>query len=99
MQIAPETEMMHELTPEELKALQALLAAGCIISPGVPGQTGAVRQLVEAVYGDDAEARVPAALQQASKKPFQMMRLPILAGTLMCPIIQETIRVLLAQAV
>ena len=23
MQIAPETEMMHELTPEELKALQA----------------------------------------------------------------------------
>ncbi|GAB2883166.1 CRISPR-associated helicase/endonuclease Cas3 [Microvirgula curvata] len=47
---------------------QALLAAGCIISPGVPGQTGAVRQLVEAVYGDDAEARVPAALQQASAR-------------------------------
>lgn len=45
---------------------RALLRAGCIVSPGEQGQVGAVRELVEAVYGDGAEA-VPESLQRASR--------------------------------
>lgn len=45
---------------------QALLAAGCIVSPGEIGQAGAVRQLVEAVYGESVP--VPEALQKNSEK-------------------------------
>ncbi|BCL75812.1 CRISPR-associated helicase/endonuclease Cas3 [Jeongeupia sp. HS-3] len=47
---------------------RALLAAGEIVSPGEPGQPGAVRQLVEAVYGDDAQIDIPDTLQEASRK-------------------------------
>ena len=46
---------------------RALLDSGCIISPGESGQNGAVRELVEAVYGKDVEA-VPDSLRKASQK-------------------------------
>lgn len=45
----------------------ALLRAGCIVTPGETGQSGAVRELVEAVYGADMES-VPDALQKASRE-------------------------------
>lgn len=45
---------------------KALLQAGRIVSPGEAGQPGAVRELVEAVYGEGAEP-VPEALQNASR--------------------------------
>lgn len=41
---------------------QALARAGAIVTPGSPDEAGAVRQLVEAVYG--AEAEVPEGLQR-----------------------------------
>ncbi|BAK75520.1 CRISPR-associated helicase Cas3 [Pseudogulbenkiania sp. NH8B] len=41
---------------------QALARAGAIVTPGEPDEAGAVRQLVEAVYG--AEAVVPEGLQR-----------------------------------
>ncbi|MFC3609535.1 CRISPR-associated helicase Cas3' [Stutzerimonas tarimensis] len=44
---------------------RALERAGCIISPGEAGQPGAVRELVEAVYGRSAEP-VPTGLEMAS---------------------------------
>ncbi|WP_374337467.1 CRISPR-associated helicase Cas3' [Leeia sp.] len=47
--------------------LRALLRAGAIHSPGIPEQAGGVRQLVEAVYGEHAEA-IPPALQAAATK-------------------------------
>ena len=47
---------------------QALLAAGCIVSPGEIGEAGAVRQLVEAVYGGASERETPPALQEAANK-------------------------------
>ncbi len=43
---------------------QALLQAGCIITPGSTDQPGAVRNLIEAVYGDAAQ--FPPGLQQQS---------------------------------
>ena len=46
---------------------RALLRAGCIVTPGEAGQPGAVRELVEAVYGADMES-VPDALQKASRE-------------------------------
>lgn len=46
---------------------RALQVAGKIISPGEIGEIGSVRQLVEAVYGPDAE-QVPDTLQRASQK-------------------------------
>lgn len=46
---------------------RALLNTGCIVSPGEPGQAGAVRELVEAVYGQDVEV-VPDNLQKATQK-------------------------------
>jgi CRISPR-associated endonuclease/helicase Cas3 len=45
---------------------RALLSAGCIITPGDEGQPGAVRELVEAVYGTD-EASIPERLQKTSR--------------------------------
>lgn len=45
---------------------RALQRAGCIITPGEAGQPGAVRELVEAVYGADIED-VPDALKKASQ--------------------------------
>lgn len=45
---------------------RALLAAGSIVSPGLPGQVGSVRSLVEAVYGEEAELAVPEALRKAT---------------------------------
>ncbi|AXE36382.1 CRISPR-associated helicase Cas3' [Chromobacterium phragmitis] len=47
---------------------QALLAAGGIVSPGEIGEAGAVRQLVEAVYGAASEREAPPALQDAANK-------------------------------
>jgi CRISPR-associated endonuclease/helicase Cas3 len=49
---------------------RALLAAGCIDTPGEAGEPGAVRALVEAVYGVDVEdvEKVPAQLQKATQK-------------------------------
>ncbi|WP_046168841.1 CRISPR-associated helicase/endonuclease Cas3 [Chromobacterium vaccinii] len=47
---------------------QALLAAGGIVSPGEIGEAGAVRQLVEAVYGSASERETPAELQAAANK-------------------------------
>ncbi len=44
---------------------QALLEAGRIISPGRAGQPGAVRELVEAVYGEQTRP-IPDALQKAT---------------------------------
>lgn len=46
---------------------RALMRVGCIVTPGEAGQPGAVRELVEAVYGSDVEA-VPAALKKASQE-------------------------------
>ncbi|SDN36877.1 CRISPR-associated helicase/endonuclease Cas3 [Pseudomonas jinjuensis] len=46
---------------------RALLRAGCIRSPGDIGQSGAVRELVEAVYGEDAE-KIPEKLQKATQE-------------------------------
>lgn len=46
---------------------RALQRSGCIRSPGEIGQPGAVRQLVEAVYGESAEL-VPEALQRATSE-------------------------------
>lgn len=46
---------------------RALLTAGCISTPGKPGEPGAVRELVEAVYGADVES-VPTQLQKATQK-------------------------------
>jgi CRISPR-associated endonuclease/helicase Cas3 len=46
---------------------RALSRAGCIITPGEAGQPGAVRELVEAVYGMHAET-IPDALQKASNE-------------------------------
>lgn len=46
---------------------RALLRAGHIHSPGEIGQPGAVRELVEAVYGEDAEP-VPEPLQRATRE-------------------------------
>ncbi len=46
---------------------RALIKAGCIVSPGEQGQAGAVRELVEAVYGQHVEA-VPDKLQKATQK-------------------------------
>ncbi|MEN3031379.1 CRISPR-associated helicase Cas3' [Chromobacterium amazonense] len=47
---------------------QALLAAGGIVSPGEIGEAGAVRQLVEAVYGGASERETPAELQAAANQ-------------------------------
>jgi CRISPR-associated endonuclease/helicase Cas3 len=47
---------------------QALLAAGHIVSPGEMGEAGAVRRLVEAVYGAAGERETPAALKVAADK-------------------------------
>ncbi|WP_179402699.1 CRISPR-associated helicase Cas3' [Burkholderia guangdongensis] len=47
---------------------QALLAAGHIVSPGEVGEAGAVRRLVEAVYGAGGERETPAALKAAADK-------------------------------
>lgn len=44
---------------------RALQRAGCIVTPGETGQVGAVRELVEAVYGADIED-VPEALKKAT---------------------------------
>lgn len=46
---------------------KALLDAGCIITPGEEGQPGAVRELVEAVYGV-ADEKIPERLQKASQQ-------------------------------
>ncbi|MDR2240647.1 MAG: CRISPR-associated helicase Cas3' [Zoogloeaceae bacterium] len=46
---------------------RALLAAGCLVSPGESAQPGAVRELVEAAYGQAAE-QIPDALQRATQK-------------------------------
>ena len=48
------------------RSARALLQAGCIITPGEAGQLGAVRELVEAVYGEQAE-EIPDALSKASQ--------------------------------
>lgn len=45
---------------------RALLAVGCIISPGEPGERGSVRDLVESVYGEDTHP-VPEALHKAMR--------------------------------
>lgn len=45
---------------------RALARAGAIVTPGDIGQQGAVRELVEAVYGADVEA-IPEALKKASQ--------------------------------
>jgi CRISPR-associated endonuclease/helicase Cas3 len=47
---------------------RALLRAGYIVSPGRAGQAGAVRELVEAVYGDSAEEEIPQRLRRATEK-------------------------------
>lgn len=47
---------------------QALLAAGGIVSPGEIGEAGAVRQLVEAVYGAASAREAPPALQDAANQ-------------------------------
>lgn len=49
------------------RSARALLTSGCIISPGQIGEAGAVRQLVEAVYGEDAEP-IPETLERASRE-------------------------------
>lgn len=46
---------------------RALLRAGCIHSPGEQEQLGAVRALVEAVYGEAAEP-IPETLQRATRE-------------------------------
>ncbi len=46
---------------------RALLEAGCIVTPGAPGEVGSVRQLIETVYGDDA-VTIPAGLQGQTQK-------------------------------
>lgn len=46
---------------------RALLDAGRMVSPGVAGQAGAVRELVEAVYGEYA-APVPESLRNATNQ-------------------------------
>jgi CRISPR-associated endonuclease/helicase Cas3 len=46
---------------------RALLTAGCLVSPGEGAQPGAVRELVEAVYGE-AAGKIPDALQKATQK-------------------------------
>ncbi len=48
------------------RGAKALQRSGCIVSPGRQGEPGAVRELVEAVYGPQA-AEVPAALQRATQ--------------------------------
>lgn len=48
-------------------AQRALLHAGEIVTPGEVGEMGAVRSLVEAVYGDTAE-EIPDALRESSRK-------------------------------
>lgn len=45
---------------------RALSAAGCLASPGEAGQPGAVRELIEAVYGEATE-EIPESLQQATR--------------------------------
>ena len=45
---------------------RALLQSGCIVTPGEPGQAGAVRELVEAVYGLEVD-EVPDSLSKASQ--------------------------------
>lgn len=47
---------------------RVLLEAGCIVSPGALGEPGAVRTLVEAVYGEEAEALIPDGLQNAYRE-------------------------------
>ena len=47
--------------------LRALTEAGCIVSPGDPGEKGGVRDLVEAVYGVDASS-VPDALRRSTRE-------------------------------
>ncbi len=44
---------------------RALQRAGCIVTPGDPGESGSVRELVEAVYGNATEP-IPDALQKAT---------------------------------
>jgi CRISPR-associated endonuclease/helicase Cas3 len=46
---------------------RALLDAGRILTPGAPGQTGSVRMLIEAVYGDEA-VDIPEALRRQTLK-------------------------------
>jgi len=46
---------------------RALRAAGAIVSPGQVGEAGAVRSLVEAVYGAE-DVAIPSALQRASRE-------------------------------
>lgn len=47
---------------------RVLLEAGYIVSPGALGEQGAVRALVEAVYGETAETLIPEGLQKASRE-------------------------------
>ena len=46
---------------------RALLRAGCIQTPGEPGEAGSVRALVESVYGSAVEP-IPEALQRATRE-------------------------------
>lgn len=48
-------------------AARSLSDAGCIITPGAPGESGSIRELVEAVYGAE-EDKVPENLRKATRE-------------------------------
>jgi len=64
----PRGQYVYPATGQLWLAQQALHAAGGIVSPGESGQPGAVRQLMEAVYGEHAEQAIPAALHAAEQR-------------------------------
>lgn len=64
----PRGQYVYPATGQLWLAQQALHATGCIVSPGELGQPGAVRQLMEAVYGEHAGQDIPAALHAAEQR-------------------------------
>ncbi|AMC33238.1 CRISPR-associated helicase/endonuclease Cas3 [Janthinobacterium sp. B9-8] len=62
--VFPKGQFVYPNTGQLWLTQQALLQAGCIVSPGEMAEPGAVRQLVEAVYSE--EAQIPEALEKAT---------------------------------
>ncbi|WP_071091758.1 CRISPR-associated helicase/endonuclease Cas3 [Ralstonia pseudosolanacearum] len=63
----PRARHVYPNVGQLLLTQRALLAAGQIVSPGGLGEDGAVRSLVEAVYGSEADP-IPDALQRATQE-------------------------------
>ena len=63
----PKAQYVYPDTGKLWLTQKALLEAGSIVTPGQPGQAGSVRCLVEAVYGENAEA-IPTALMARTQK-------------------------------